>query len=170
MDEKESQMLIEKGEKVSTELMGQLASALMTAMQEGGATNAIDVCKLEALRLTESIARQNPGTQVKRTSLKFRNPKNAPDHLEQVALTHFEQLAAKGEELPHHLLQKVQEEDTVYYRYYQPLKTMSFCLTCHGSPEPELAEILKKRYPEDRAVGYNAGEFRGLIRVQVDQF
>jgi hypothetical protein len=52
-------------------------------------------------------------------------------------------------------------------RFYRTLRTAPMCLQCHGTDvAPEVRELLEARYPEDRATGYEAGEFRGLIRVQ----
>ena len=56
-------------------------------------------------------------------------------------------------------------------RYLRPLKIVSPCLACHGDPEridPQVLEVLRERYPEDRAVGYSPGDLRGAISVTVD--
>ena len=48
------------------------------------------------------------------------------------------------------------------YIYMEPL-----CLTCHGSVlSPEMEEIIKRRYPGDRAIGYAVDELRGAISVR----
>ena len=44
------------------------------------------------------------------------------------------------------------------------------CLQCHGDPAAQsetLRAKLKQYYPDDEAVGYKAGEWRGVIRVTV---
>jgi hypothetical protein len=38
---------------------------------------------------------------------------------------------------------------------------------CHGSDVPEaVAEAIAKRYPQDRATGYSAGDLRGAFVVR----
>jgi hypothetical protein len=44
------------------------------------------------------------------------------------------------------------------------------CLACHGDPaamKPEVAAMLRELFPEDRAVGYKDGDFRGAVSVSV---
>ena len=44
------------------------------------------------------------------------------------------------------------------------------CLQCHGKPELmalEVKEALAEKYPGDLATGYEAGDFRGVVRVSV---
>ncbi len=42
------------------------------------------------------------------------------------------------------------------------------CLRCHGaSIGPEIAARLRRDYPNDRATGFSAGDFRGLFWVEV---
>jgi hypothetical protein len=45
-------------------------------------------------------------------------------------------------------------------------------LNCHGDPaqfSPELQQTLNERYPNDRAVGFEAGDFRGVVRVTIPE-
>jgi hypothetical protein len=43
------------------------------------------------------------------------------------------------------------------------------CLQCHGTPGkdigPETLAAIKKIYPEDKAIGYQLGDLRGLWRI-----
>jgi len=61
--------------------------------------------------------------------------------------------------------------DKLVYRYYFPLKVLKLCLTCHGTPgkdiKPEVYEAIKRKYPEDKAIGYREGDFRGVVRVEI---
>lgn len=151
---------------VAGALLQSLSGRLQTAIQEEGVVGAMEFCNVEALPLTAQVAEEQ-GLAVKRTSVRLRNPENAPDEAEAAALTWFaERIWADGRAPDFH----VQRLADGAYRYYQPLATAAFCLQCHGTPEalaPGVAEALEALYPEDEATGYTEGEWRGVIRVTV---
>lgn len=152
----------EAARALATELMGHLTAA----MQEGGATGAVSVCSELAPELTDSVAAGiGEGVTIKRTTFRYRNPLNAPDEVDASALRRFETLQASGE-TPAHLVLRTPRD----YRYYSPLRVAPPCLRCHGKladMDPEVVRTLGELYPEDRATGYEAGEFRGAIRVSI---
>lgn len=44
------------------------------------------------------------------------------------------------------------------------------CLACHGkAAAPKVAPTLRDHYPGDREVGYEPGDFRGLMWVELDR-
>jgi hypothetical protein len=48
--------------------------------------------------------------------------------------------------------------------YAEPIRVQALCLTCHGGAIPEsMSARLDDLYPEDRATGYEVGDFRGLF-------
>lgn len=165
--------IITIGDKVAMELVGTLKKELKKALSKGGPVGAVSVCSERAQELTEQVSRSTGnGIDVKRTTFRYRNPKNAPDRYEALALGYFEDLIKRGKDLPPYLIQKVNLEGQVYYRYYKPIRVESFCLLCHGNPESmqrELLEKLRELYPEDRATGYSEGDFRGLVRVSIPE-
>jgi hypothetical protein len=157
------------GKETTEKLISALKSALAKAMREGGPKAAIEVCSEEALKLTSSITRENPELDVKRTSRKFRNPKNAPDRLESEALEYFENLLEDRKSAPF-FLQKAQINNRKVLRYYEPLRLTGFCLNCHGTEDRipgEVLESINQLYPDDLARGYTEGDFRGLVRVEL---
>lgn len=165
----------EKGELVSqvaesaaSSLLRTLVGRLTGAMEEGGTLHAVQFCSGEAMPLTRSVeADLAEGMELKRTSFRYRNPENAPDPAEEMALRHFENALQEYGEAPSSYVQKVSEDA---YRYYQPLFVGEVCLSCHGDPDamdPAVVEALRERYPQDLAMGYEAGDFRGVVRVTV---
>lgn len=173
----ESQLTAEQKQQVETvgqaaaaKLMVTLKGELTTAMQVS-VSDAIEVCSSKALELTSSITDSVENvTAIKRTSFKYRNPQNAPDEWEMKALKMFEDAAKKGETLPASYVQKVEENGQTTYRYYQPMKVAPLCLNCHGDKNmlsEEVSAQLANLYPEDKATGYQEGDFRGVIRVSV---
>lgn len=159
------------GQEAARALMSNLKSALSGAMKEGGVDHAITACNIEAAPLTEETTENlRRVMQIKRTSLKTRNPQNAPDSLERAALQAFADSLEQRGQLPPYLLQKVAGDSEVTYRYYQPITVEAGCLACHGNPvtipQPVQAR-LAALYPGDQAVGYKAGELRGVVRVSI---
>jgi hypothetical protein len=168
IDEATRQVVVQRGEQVALHLMQTLSGRLTAAMSEGGPPAAISFCSEEAHALTASVVEGiGHGWEVKRATLRPRNPDNAPDDLEEEALEFFHAAEAAGQELPEHLVQRTPDGD---YRYYRPLLTAAMCVQCHGPAEElssEVVQVLAQRYPDDQAIGYREGDLRGLIRVTV---
>lgn len=165
----QEQQIKQIGEESSMALMKSLKSHLMEAMEAGEPAEALEFCARQAIPLTEEIQETlKPGVTIKRTSFKFRNPANAPDSLEEVALDNYEVLKQKGEALPEFYIQTT--DDKQEYRYYKPMTMVALCLNCHGKTEQldkTVRTSLKENYPEDLAVDYEVGDFRGVIRVSI---
>lgn len=164
----EGARVTEIAEPASAELLRTLVGRLTSAMEEGGPPRAIEFCSTEAIPLTRMVqASLQEGVTLKRTSFRYRNPENAPDEAEEEALLYFERAVADGGPAPASYVQRVSETEL---RYYRPLFVGEFCLQCHGDPgsmDPEVTRVLAQKYPEDLATGYEAGDFRGVVRVSV---
>lgn len=160
------------GEAASAIVAGRLITELTAALEAGGPEKAVEVCHAKALPLTgQPLPDQPQVTAVKRTSLRLRNPANAPDAAEQAALDHVAALIAGGKPAPAILVQKVESADAESeWRLYRSIGVQPACLACHGSPSvqsPALRTLLHERYPQDAATGYSVGDWRGFIRVSV---
>lgn len=157
------------GEAAATTLIRNLMPRVQAAMQEGGPVYALDFCSVRAQPLTEEVNEQLRGVDIKRTSFKFRNPLNAPDTYEAAALRYFQNTLEEQGNLPQYYVQQIRSNE---YRYYKPLVVGEACLNCHGDPaqfSPELQQTLNERYPNDRAVGFEEGDFRGVVRVTIPE-
>ena len=166
----EVEFIAPMGKKIAGNLVSTLKGEVKAAMEKGGVEGAITVCNVKALHLTDSVALNSSfHVSIKRTSDKLRNPENAPDQQEQLALDLFTELVNNGDELPEFYIQKITRDKNVEYNFYKPMKMESLCLVCHGDKQtmaPNAAKILSKLYPDDRAKGYKTGDFRGLIRIK----
>ena len=164
----EGRVAQELGEPAAGKLARTLIQHLSVAMAEGGPSQALDFCSSEALDLTEKVqAGLTDGFVLKRTSVNYRNPANAPDEFEDVALGYFQHAIDEGGQAPPSYIQRISREEI---RYYKPLFLGEPCLQCHGDPvgfDPGVREILAERYPADLATGYELGDFRGVIRVSL---
>lgn len=145
---------------------GTLQGHLMEAMQEGGPIEAISVCQQVAPQIAEDISAET-GWSVGRTSLKLRNPDNAPDAWERAVLEQFEERRAAGEpasDLAYH--ETVQEDGEEVFRFMRAIPTGGACLACHGSElGGDIQHALERLYPEDQAVGFSEGDVRGAFTI-----
>ena len=158
-----------QGQEIADKTQQDLLERLKEAMEEGSTIEALQYCNIQALPLTDS-AILNQNVTVKRTSLKLRNPKNAPTDLEQQLLDAYQYNAEQG--LP--LEENVQRVGNEYLLYTKPITIGStLCLHCHGEPQkdidPETHQLIKQLYPTDKAVGYQIGDFRGMWSVKLPQ-
>lgn len=105
------------------------------------------------------------GHKLKQTSLKLRNPNNAPDEWEEKVLKSFEASDyPKGAGFGENLV----TGDKRIYRYMKPIYVEKACLECHSTKErvrSEIREFLEERYPYDQAFGYKEGDVRGGISI-----
>ena len=156
--------LTKEGRQLAKQFLGQLKPELIKAMKSGGPVHALDVCHLKAPKIAENVAHQS-GWQVKRVSLKPRNPHDAPDAFEQKVLQQFEQAKAAGKNVK--TLEygaKVMENGRPVFRYMKAIPTGGVCLACHGEKlAPAVAKKLHELYPNDQATGYRVGDIRGAF-------
>jgi len=143
-----------------------LQGHLMEAMQEGGPPKAIDVCRERAPEIAADIS-ADTGWSVGRTSLKLRNPDNAPDQWERAVLEDFDARRAQG--VPASELSRyevVEGGDEQVFRFMRAIPTGGLCLTCHGSElSGDIKHALERLYPADQAIGYSEGDVRGAFTI-----
>jgi hypothetical protein len=161
---------IEKRSKDSRLVVGdfmmQLKKELKSAMKEGGPTNAINVCKNKAPEIAADVSMKH-GWRVARTSLKLRNPHNAPDVWELKVMQVFEKRKAAGEEIKTlEFAEIVTTDGKKQFRYMKAIPTGKVCMKCHGSEiDPKVEAMLKEFYPQDQARGFKEGDIRGSFTV-----
>jgi hypothetical protein len=146
-----------------------LLQVLTDAIAKSGAAEAVTVCQDVAPKMAKAATEQS-GWQIRRVSLRNRNPKAVPDAWERETLEDFDRLAAAGvapATLERSAVQTV--DGKPLQRYMRALPTQGLCLSCHGPAEqlaPGVAERLKSLYPDDRAVGYSLGQIRGAMTLK----
>lgn len=148
------------------EFQSTLQGHLMAAMQEGGPTRAIEVCSQRAPEIAANLSSET-GWSVGRTSLKLRNPDNAPDEWERAVLEDFDARRAEGvpaAELSRH--EVIEEGDQKVFRFMRAIPTGGLCLACHGSElGGDIRHALERLYPADQATGYSEGDVRGAFSI-----
>jgi hypothetical protein len=148
-------------------LTSRLMNALQASLREGGPTAAIAICRDQAPKLASEVSTEKACT-VRRTSLKARNPKNAPDAWERKVLESFATLASQGKSPAGvEFSVVVREGGQPVLRYMRGIAVGAPCLTCHGRAlTPEVSAAIQSAYPEDRATGYGDGDLRGAFSVR----
>ena len=135
---------------------------LMAALREGlakGPAEAVAACQIRAPEIARALTRD--GVRVGRSSHRLRNPDNAaPDWVAPILadfLAHPENQNARVSSLP-----------DGRSGYVEPIVLQPLCATCHGAAlAPALSERIKALYPEDRAIGFEVGDLRGVFWVEL---
>lgn len=146
-----------------------LLEVLDAEIKKSGHAEAMVVCRDKAPAMAKALS-EAKGMQIRRVSLKNRNPKAVPDAWERRVLEDFEKRTAGGEK-PGMLeaSEIVVMDGKRTMRYMKALPTQDLCLACHGTDDrldKDVKAKLKELYPDDKAVGYSAAEIRGAITVK----
>lgn len=148
--------------------MSQLKSVLLSNMQEGGPLQAVSVCSDTAQLMSEEYSKKMD-VFVKRSSFKNRNILNFPDNFESKAIKQFEEKLKTGNLTSEtNIIEQSDVNGIKVVRYVKPILVEAPCLNCHGSKSQiskDVAEVIKQKYPKDKATGYKIGDLRGVISV-----
>ncbi|MBD3640483.1 MAG: DUF3365 domain-containing protein [Marinobacter sp.] len=142
---------------------GSLKQALQAAIKEGGLTNGIGVCNTVA----PEIAANNSSEEwtISRTSLKVRNPDNAPTDWQKLQLLAMDKQPVKNGK-PVEVWQVSDAAGQPTFQYMSAIPTQELCLGCHGKNiDPEVKAKLAELYPNDQATGFSEGDLRGAFVV-----
>lgn len=158
-----------QGKLIADSSQKAIFNTLMVQLEDGGFAEALKFCNINAYPITDSLANEF-GATIKRVSNKPRNPSNAPDELETLLLDSY--LYNVENDLP--LEDNVQKIDENYLLYTKPIVISSgVCLQCHGKPGEDITEEnytqINSLYPEDKAIGYSLGDFRGIWSIKLSQ-
>ena len=146
---------------------GALQKELQEAVNNGGPANGITVCHERAGQIATDLG-SKLDMIVGRTSLKTRNPSNAPDNWELAVLKQFEARKDVGEPVDKLEFFAVIEDDQGQktFRYMKAIPTTALCLNCHGKQlDPAIDAQLKTLYPNDTARDFQEGDLRGAFTI-----
>lgn len=147
---------------LSKDLKMNLVKNLTEKMNKDGAIPALEFCHVNVSALAKTAAGERLSRfEFGRTSHKVRNPSNAP---KEWMLPYLEQFKATTVKSPAKAV--VHQFSDGKKAYLDPLYVGPQCLTCHATPAKDLKAQITKLYPDDQAVGFKLGEFRGMIWVK----
>lgn len=155
---------LEQGAEIAATSFSVLSGRLMAAMKEGGVPEAVQYCNLAGLPLIDSLSQAHQ-VNIRRTALKIRQPKDAPTPAEKKALEQYHAQFTAGEVLKPF----VETNSAGATAFYAPILVSEACLKCHGKLGETLKEedyqLIKELYPNDQAIGYAAGDLRGIWSI-----
>lgn len=157
----------EIGKEIALNAKKILGKNLKRSIKNVGVINAIEFCNINAMPLTDSL-KSDLGVDIKRVTLKARNPKDIPNELEKELLEAYAYQWNDSMQLQ----SNVQEIDDNRYLYTLPILIDSpLCLNCHGAKNngllKETNDYIKTIYPEDQATDYQLGDLRGMWSITI---
>jgi hypothetical protein len=143
-----------------TQFAGALRQKLGDAMKAGGPAGAVEVCSKEAPALYAKM-KADTGITIGRSSLRLRNPADAPPPWVAEWLSKQGERKAAGVE---GIRTIVDGGGGKVARVLRPIAIEAPCLACHGTEvAPEVKAALAAKYPSDAATGYQLGDLRGAL-------
>lgn len=157
----------EKGLQIALATKAVLGKNLMGKIQKEGTLAALDFCHVKAIPLTDSMSVAKNVT-IKRASDKPRNPKNKATSSEEIYIKLFKEDIKNGKDS-----EPIVVENGNHVNVYYPITTNSMCLQCHGTPKTQVKENvltgINKNYPNDKAIGYDINQVRGIWNVSFNK-
>lgn len=97
------------------------------------------------------------------------NETNAAAGWQRVALQRMEEdVQAGGRASEQGFTQSEGLPDGVAFRMMKGIETEAVCVTCHGgSVADSVLQAIQAAYPDDRATGFEVGDLRGALWVEV---
>ncbi|WP_202842639.1 Tll0287-like domain-containing protein [Luteimonas saliphila] len=161
---------LERAKAAATAFSTQLRGTLQAAVAEGGPTAAIGVCSTDAPRIADAVMAEHD-LHLGRVALpgRNRNPAQAADNWQLATLQRFQQAvaggAAAGEQLS---VTRDGLPAGVSLRMMRGIATEPGCPACHGKHvAPDVRDAIALRYPDDGATGFDIGDLRGALWVEV---
>ncbi|MCX7729360.1 MAG: DUF3365 domain-containing protein [Bacteroidia bacterium] len=159
LSKNDSLFFVQEGTLTAKQLYAGILARLNKALDEQGPYESVKYCNHYALHITDSLAKTF-GIKAKRTSLKLRNPKNAPDSLEKTILEMYQQTMSKNPII-------ISTKDSV--KFFTPIYIAPICLHCHGIPNKDIPDVtliaLNQLYPNDQAKNYELYDIRGIWSI-----
>jgi len=153
---------IQTGDMIASATFDSLRHSLMRAMGAQGIEGAITFCNVNASVLTNAFA---DSVTVRRTALRYRNPINKPDSLENAVLMSMSSGIPSSKSPTTVILREAGRK----VHYFKPIMMQSMCLSCHGNPKGEIKEStmirIRELYPDDRAINFREGDLRGVWHI-----
>ncbi len=149
---------------------GRLRTALLDRMQSAGPVAAVDFCHAQAPLIADAVMAEH-GVRLGRVAVatRNRNPDNAPMEWKLQALMQFQSAVdAGGAPAEQLFVQRDNLPPGIAMRMMRGISVEPACLACHGRAlAPDVSKAIQRRYPHDAATGFDVGDLRGGLWVEV---
>ncbi|MDN3689767.1 Tll0287-like domain-containing protein [Cyclobacterium jeungdonense] len=156
------------GDEISQDAQATLIGALQKAIEERGVPGAIDFCQVEALPITDKVAEKHK-VEIRRVSVKNRNPENQPNELEKTLLDAY-QYNVENDINSRSNIQKAEDGEVLLFTKAITIPG-GLCLNCHGEPGKDISEATLEKinslYPNDKAINFKVGDLRGMWSISI---
>lgn len=148
------------GDSLTRTAERELRQVLAARLQAGGVAAALPYCRPDSLPTTNSLAKTMQATPTW-VSARPRNP------------AHRAALSA-AELNPADTTRRVARPSSEAFTYQRVVVLQdAACLRCHGAPGKDIKAadlaLIRRRYPQDQATGYQVGQAMGAWRVQLQR-
>ena len=148
-----------------------MSTNVKTRISDKGIYAGAKFCVNESYSKIEELSKSlGENISLKRVSLKNRNPKSYPLEDEVKILEAFELIEKSNAYLPSEIVQL--NSDGEYKIYFPSTMSNKSCKSCHGAQKGvdiQVQELIKSKYPNDKAIDFVSGQVRGAVIVTVKQ-
>jgi len=156
-----------RGLKYALATKAVLGKNLIGTIQKKGTLEALEFCNEKAYPLTDSMSVVHNAI-IRRVSDKPRNAANQANMIELAHINSFKN-DVKNNITPTPIVDQMDDSVNVYY----PITTNTMCLQCHGKPnndiDPKTVDALRRLYPNDKAIGYENNQVRGIWSIAFEK-
>lgn len=160
----------ERAKAAAADFSGRLRGALQSRLQADGPVAAVDFCHTQAPLIAEEVSKVH-GVRLGRVAVpgRNRNPANEPEGWQRDTLAAFQAAVDRGEAAGAQLsVLRDDLPDGVALRMMRGIAVEPPCLACHGRQvAPAVSQVIARHYPDDRATGFDIGDLRGGLWVEV---
>ena len=164
LSQTEKDSVISIGKEIAQHSFKILGGNLKKAMAEGGIDHAVNYCNANASHLMDSLG-THYSANIKRTSNKLRNPKNTSTTAEKMVINNYLNGTKKGP-----VVNILPNGNKIFYA---AIKMKPLCVSCHGTVGETVSkknyQNISNLYPNDKAIGYKEGDFRGIWSIELQK-
>lgn len=149
------------GKKILRATASTFQKELKRAIVEKGISGAVDYCHLNATDLVKKYE-DSLGVSIMRVTDRPRNPADTLSGIDKEIWEAYEYSPNADAQL--------QELDEKTLILTKPITiSTGLCLNCHGNPGSTITDenykLIQSKYPQDKAIGYEVGDLRGMWRI-----
>ncbi len=161
---------VERAQAAAKAFASTLKSALSSRMAEAGPPGAVEFCSAEAPKIAARIGAEY-GVRIGRVPVpgRQRNPENAATEWQAPILAGFQRNVSAGARPGDQMdVRTIDLPADVSLRMMRGIAVEPQCLACHGkAPAADTLAAIARHYPADTATGFDAGDLRGALWVEV---